>query len=249
MVDEAILLGSVASLAAGLATGAGALPVLFTTKVSDRMLDIMLGFSAGVMLAATSFSLIIPAIELSGPWVAVFGLVLGALVLHLLDRFLPQYHPIFGLEGPPSGLPRVWLFILAITIHNFPEGLAVGVSFGTGDVAGGLVIAMAIGLQNMPEGLAVALPLLREGYTRRKSLWYATLTGLVEPIGGLLGVALVSIFHPILPWGLSFAAGAMLFVVSDEMIPQSHLKWFEREATFGLISGFVIMMLLDCLFT
>ena len=245
MVDEAILLGSVASLAAGLATGAGALPVLFTTKVSDRMLDIMLGFSAGVMLAATSFSLIIPAIELSGPWVAVFGLVLGALVLHLLDRFLPQYHPIFGLEGPPSGLPRVWLFILAITIHNFPEGLAVGVSFGTGDVAGGLVIAMAIGLQNMPEGLAVALPLLREGYTRRKSLWYATLTGLVEPVGGLIGVALVSIAESLLPWGLAFAAGAMIFVVSDEIIPESHRKGFEREATFGLIVGFIVMMLLD----
>jgi ZIP family zinc transporter len=139
--------------------------------------------------------------------------------------------------------------VLAITIHNFPEGLAVGVSFGGGDVAAGFVIALAIGLQNMPEGLAVALPLLREGYTRRKALWYGTLTGLVEPVGGLLGVALISIFMPILPWGLSFAAGAMLFVVSDEMIPESHRKGFEREATFGLVAGFVIMMLLDSLFT
>ena len=124
----------------------------------------------------------------------------------------------------------------------------MGVSFGSGDIAAGLVVAIAIGLQNMPEGLAVALPLVREGYTRRRSLWYGTLTGLVEPIGGLLGVALVSIFHPILPWALAFAAGAMLFVVSDEMIPESHRKGFEREATFGLIAGFVIMMLLDSLF-
>jgi ZIP family zinc transporter len=122
-------------------------------------------------------------------------------------------------------------------------------SFGTGDVAAGMAVAMAIGLQNMPEGLAVALPLLREGYTRGKSLWYATLTGLVEPLGGLLGLALVSMFLPILPWGLSFAAGAMLFVVSDEMIPESHKKGFEREATFGLIGGFLLMMLLDCMFS
>jgi ZIP family zinc transporter len=201
------------------------------------------------MLAATSFSLIVPAIELSGPWVAVFGVVLGAFVLHLVDRSVPHLHPLLGAEGPPSKLPRVWLFVLAITIHNFPEGLAVGVSFGSGDVTAGLVIALAIGLQNMPEGLAVALPLLREGYSRGKSLWYGTLTGLVEPVGGLLGVALVSIFIPILPWGLAFAAGAMLFVVSDEMIPESHRKGFEREATFGLIAGFVVMMALDCMIT
>ena len=248
MNAEIIWLGSIASLAAGLATGAGAIPVLFTRRISDRFLDVMLGFSAGVMLAATSFSLIVPAIDLSGPWVAVFGVILGALVLHLVDRFIPHFHPLLGAEGPPSRLSKVWLFVLAITIHNFPEGLAVGVSFGVGDVGAGLIIALAIGLQNMPEGLAVALPLLREGYSRRKALWYGTLTGLVEPIGGLLGAALVSIFQPVLPWGLAFAAGAMLFVISDEMIPESHRKGFEREATFGLIAGFVIMMLLDCLF-
>ncbi|MCW3981336.1 MAG: ZIP family metal transporter [Candidatus Bathyarchaeota archaeon] len=249
MIEETVLLGSVVSLIAGLATGAGALPVLFTKKVSDRLLDVMLGFSAGVMLAATSFSLIVPAIDLSSPLIAALGIMLGAFVLHLIDRFIPHLHPTLGAEGPPSKLSKVWLFVIAITIHNFPEGLAVGVSFGSGNVAEGLVVAMAIGLQNMPEGLAVALPLLREGYSRRKSVWYGTLTGLVEPVGGLLGVALVSIFHPILPWALAFAAGAMLFIVSDEMIPESHRKGFEREATFGLVVGFVIMMLLDSLFT
>jgi ZIP family zinc transporter len=248
MDAEIIWFGLAASLLAGLATGAGALPVLFTKRISDKLLDVMLGFSAGVMLAATAFSLIVPAIDLSGPFVVVFGVILGALVLHLIDRFVPHFHPALGAEGPPSRLSKVWLFVLAITIHNFPEGLAVGVSFGGGDVAAGLVIAMAIGVQNMPEGLAVALPLVREGYSRRKSLVYGTLTGLVEPLGGLLGVALVSIFQPVLPWGLAFAAGAMLFVVSDEMIPESHKKGFEREATFGLIAGFVFMMLLDTLF-
>jgi ZIP family zinc transporter len=248
MSIEIIWVGFAASLIAGLATGAGALPVLFTKRVSDKLLDVMLGFSAGVMLAATSFSLIVPAIDISGPFVAVLGIILGALVLHLIDRFVPHFHPALGAEGPPSRMSKVWLFVLAITIHNFPEGLAVGVSFGGGDMAAGLVIAMAIGLQNMPEGLAVALPLVREGYSRRKSLLYGTLTGLVEPLGGLLGVALVSIFQSVLPWGLAFAAGAMLFVVSDEMIPESHRKGFEREATFGLIAGFVVMMLLDTLF-
>jgi ZIP family zinc transporter len=201
------------------------------------------------MLAATFFSLIVPSIDLSNVWVAVAGIVLGAITLHLVDRFIPHFHPALGMEGPSSRLSRVWLFALAITIHNFPEGLAVGVSFGTGDIAAGLVVALAIGLQNMPEGLAVALPLLREGYSKRKSLWYGTLTGLVEPVGGLLGVALVSIFSSILPWALAFAAGAMLFVVSDEIIPESHRKGFEREATFGLVAGFIVMMLLDCLFT
>jgi ZIP family zinc transporter len=248
MIDEIVLLGSVASLVAGLATGFGALPVLFTKRVSDKLLDVMLGFAAGVMLAATSFSLLVPSIDLGGPWIAVIGLLLGAVVLHLIDRFIPHFNPAFGVEGPPSELSRIWLFVLAITIHNFPEGLAVGVSFGSGDVATGLVVATAIGLQNMPEGLAVALPLLREGYSRRRALWYGTLTGLVEPLGGLLGVAIVAISQPLLPWGLAFAAGAMLFVIADEVIPESHKKGYAREATFGLIAGFVIMMLLDVIF-
>jgi ZIP family zinc transporter len=248
LIEDIVLLGTVASLIAGLATGAGALPVLFTKQVSDKLLDVMLGFSAGVMLAATSFSLIVPALGLSGPLVVVVGLVLGAVVLHLMDRFVPHLHPALGVEGSSSQLSSVWLLVLAITIHNFPEGLAVGVSFGSGNVATGLVVATAIGLQNIPEGLAVALPLLREGYSQRRSFWIGLLTGLVEPLGGLLGVALVAIFHPILPWALAFAAGAMLFVVSDEMIPASHRKGFEREATFGLILGFVVMMLLDYAF-
>jgi ZIP family zinc transporter len=244
---DVFLVGFTASLLAGLATGLGALPVLFTRKISDKLLDVLLGFSAGVMLAATAFSLLVPAVDSGGPLIAVSGVALGAVSLHLIDRFVPHFHPVSGPEGPSSKLPRVWLFVIAITIHNFPEGLAVGMGFGSGDVAAGLVVAVAIALQNMPEGLAVALPLIREGYSRRKSLGYATLTGLVEPLGGLLGLVLVSFFLPFQPLGLAFAGGAMLFVVSDEMIPESHRKGFEREATFGLIAGFVLMMLLDCM--
>jgi len=246
---EIIWFGLVASLLAGLATGVGALPVLLMRRVSDRLLNSMLGFSAGIMLAATFFSLLDPAIELGGVWIAVFGIMLGAVALHLADRFIPHFHPVSGTEGPSSRLSRVWLFALAVTIHNFPEGLAVGVSFGGGDVTTGLVVAMAIGLQNMPEGLAVALPLLGEGYSKRRSLWYATLTGLAEPVGGFLGVTLVYIFHSILSWALAFAAGAMLFVISDEVIPETHRKGFERGATFSLIVGFIVMMLLDCILT
>lgn len=244
-----IFLGLLASLAAGLSTGLGALPVLLLKKVSDKVLDVMLGFAAGVMLAASSFSLLIPAIELSNVWTVTLGFSMGALMIHIIDRYTPHAHIWAGREGPESPkLSGLMLMVIAIAIHNFPEGLAVGVSFGGGDTARGLLVALAIGLQNMPEGLAVAFPLYREGYTRTKSLWIATLTGLVEPVGGLLGVALVSLAEPILPWGLAFAAGAMVFVVSDEMIPESHRKGFEREATFGLIVGFLVMMVLDTYF-
>ena len=245
---DIVTLGLLASLLAGLATGFGALPILITKNVSERLLDVMLGFSAGVMLAATSFSLIIPALEIGGVFVGVFGLTLGALTVHLIDRFIPHAHLISGFEGPSTRLSRIWLFIIAMIIHNFPEGVAVGVSFGIGDSSSGMAVALAIGLQNMPEGLAVAMPLMREKYSRVRALWYATLTGLVEPVGGLLGVILVSASHAFLPWGLSFAAGAMLFVVSDEMIPESHRREFAREATLGLISGFILMMFLDTIF-
>ena len=161
MLMELIYIGFIASLLAGLATGAGALPIILVRRVPDSILDILLGFAAGIMLAATAFSLLVPAIELSGSLISAVNFGIGTLAIHLIDRFVPHLHPVAGAEGPPSRLARVWLMIIAITIHNFPEGLAVGVSFGTGDIASGLIIATAIGLQNMPEGLAVALPLLR----------------------------------------------------------------------------------------
>lgn len=244
--------GLLASLAAGLATGAGALPALFFKDVPDRVMNTLLGGAAGVMLAATSFSLIVPGIEHGnilwpgyGVYAVAVGLLLGAFALDLVNRVLPHEHFILGHEGPDSRIRRIWLFVIAITIHNFPEGLAVGVGFGSGDMASGTSLAIGIGLQNMPEGLAVALPLLGLGYSRTKAISIALMTGLVEPVGGLLGVAAVSIFYPVLPFGMAFAAGAMLFVISDEIIPETHFKGRSRLATFGLIVGFVIMMSLD----
>ncbi len=251
LMDNVTLLGLTASMAAGLATAAGALPVFFLRReLPARVLDTLLGFAAGVMLAATSFSLIIPAIEKGGGGVrgaglAVLGILLGGFFLDAADRFFPHQHPGTGREGRQSSLRKIWLFVIAITIHNFPEGMAVGVGFGDGDIGNGLSLALGIGLQNIPEGLAVALALQREGYTRGRLFLVALLTGLVEPVGGLVGVVLVQAARPLLPLALSFAAGAMLFVVSDEIIPETHTGGFHRSATFGVLFGFVIMMFLD----
>ncbi len=243
-----VLLGFLATIGTGLATGIGALPVLFTRNVCDRLLDGMLGFAAGVMLAATAFSLLVPAIELGGVGITVLGLLAGAAFLGFVDRIIPHTHFLSGHEGPSSRLRRIWLLIFAITLHNFPEGLAVGVGFGSGNVSAGLVLAIAIGLQNMPEGLAVALPLAREGYSRWRALTYAFLSGLAEPVAGLIGVIAVQYVRPFLPFGLAFAAGAMLFVVSDEIIPETHRRGYQGVATGGVVLGFVLMMTLDNLF-
>ncbi|MBE9528011.1 MAG: ZIP family metal transporter [Proteobacteria bacterium] len=250
-----VYLGFIASLAAGVATGVGALPVLFVRNISQRLQDAMLGFGAGVMLAATSFSLIVPGIEAahttygSEPGAALIigvGMFIGGFFLWLSDKYSPHEHFISGPEGAdPKNLKRVWLFIIAITLHNFPEGLAVGVGFGSGDIANGVALAVGIGLQNLPEGLVVAIALIGERYSISRALFIALLTGLVEPIGGVIGAGVVSIAAPLLPWGLGFAAGAMLFVISDEIIPESHRKGFEKEATIGVMIGFVVMMFLD----
>ncbi|HOI12095.1 MAG TPA: ZIP family metal transporter [Myxococcota bacterium] len=244
-------LGLLASLAAGLMSGVGALPILFVRQVSRRTQDVMMGFGAGVMLAATSFSLIVPAIDAGGGGVraaliVVAGMALGAVFLWLSDRYSPHEHFIKGPEGSdPHRLRRIWLFVIAITLHNFPEGLAVGVGFGGHDVGNGMSLAVGIGLQNLPEGLVVALALLTERYSVRDALLIATLTGLVEPIGGVIGAGVVSVAQPVLPWGLAFAAGAMLFVVSDEIIPESHRMEHAKAATVGVMIGFLVMMFLD----
>jgi ZIP family zinc transporter len=255
LVSETIVLGIVGSLLAGVATGFGALPILLKRNFSRRTLDIMLGFAAGVMLAASSFSLLVPALEdpIVNDWtdvltVVVLGFTLGGIFVHLADKYVPHAHFKKGVEGPSSAMARVWLLILAITIHNFPEGLAVGVAFGVEDHLTGISVAVAIGLQNMPEGLAVAAPLVREGYPRGKAILLALATGLVEPIGGTLGVSIVAIAAFLLPYGLAFAAGAMIFVVGDEMIPESHSSGNARVATWGILVGFVIMMTLDNIF-
>ena len=266
-----IWLGIIASLCAGLATGVGSIPIFFTRKISKKILDLLLGTAAGVMLAATSFSLIIPAIEkggggVAGATIALIGILCGGLFIDIIDKFFPDTNLLSnavngnGHNGTDNNsasnaasnaafnprLRKVWLFVFAITVHNFPEGLAVGVGFGDGDIINGLSLAVGIGLQNLPEGLAVALPLLRENYSKGKAFLIALCTGLVEPIGGLLGVALVQIFRPILPFALAFAAGAMLFVISHEIIPETqHQEGHSKLATHALLVGFVVMMFLD----
>ncbi|MCS7179154.1 MAG: ZIP family metal transporter [Anaerolineae bacterium] len=243
--ENLLLMGISGTLLTGFATGVGALPVLFIRRVPERVLDALLGFAAGVMLAATAFSLIVPAIALGGIGPAAGGILMGALFLAALDHILPHTHFIKGAEGPASHLRRVWLLVIAITLHNFPEGLAVGVGFGSGRLSEALVLMVAIGLQNMPEGLAVALPLVRERWPRGRALLYALGSGMAEPVAGLLGVLAVTLMHALLPWGLAFAAGAMLYVVSDEIIPETHSRGFEMEGTWGVIVGFLVMMVLD----
>ncbi|HYA36762.1 MAG TPA: ZIP family metal transporter [Candidatus Methylomirabilis sp.] len=253
--DERIAYGAVASLAAGLATAAGALPIFATRSISQRAQDTMLGFGAGVMLAATSFSLIVPGVETAQTlWgsrgvaagIAAAGMLAGALFLWAADRFVPHEHFIKGTEGADGRrIKQIWLFVFAITLHNFPEGLAVGVAFGGGEHAEAASLATGIGIQNMPEGLAVALALMTVGYSRLVAFALAAATGLVEPLAGLLGATVVTFTHPLLPFALTFAAGAMLFVISHEIIPESHRHGHEQSATLGVTGGFVTMMLLD----
>lgn len=250
-----VVLGFLGSLAAGLMTAVGALPALFGKAVSRQTTDIMLGFAAGVMLAATFFSLLAPAVEIAGgqydmavmpALVAVVGVVLGAGVIMVFDERLPHEHFISGREGPEAAeLRRIWLFVFAITLHNAPEGMAVGVGFGSGDVATGMQIALGIGLQNAPEGLAVAVALMSKNYDRRYAFLVAALTGLVEPVAGVMAAFAVSLFSALLPWTMAFAAGAMLFVISHEIIPETHRYGHQKRATQGLLLGFVLMMALD----
>lgn len=251
------VLGAAGSLIAGLFTGVGALPVLLGKGIGPRMQNTLLGFAAGVMLAATVFSLIIPGIDhgerlYGGATNAVLivsvGILIGGLVIALINRYAPHEHFISGREGVDwLHLRRLWLFVVAITLHNFPEGLAVGVSFAGHDIANGIALSTGIGLQNIPEGLAVAVALMSAGYGRMVSVGIATATGLVEPIGGMIGAAAVSIAAPVLPLGLAFAAGAMLFVISNEIIPETNRKGYASVATSGLMIGFVVMMQLDVL--
>lgn len=253
---EIVVIGFLASILAGLATGVGALPALFFREISRPLFNSLLGAAAGVMLAATAFSLLVPGIDFGeqvwpgkGLWVVSVGMLLGAIFLHVADKKLPHLHFDAVADESLDSLQKISLFIIAITIHNFPEGMSVGVSFGSGDMNNGLVLSIAIALQNLPEGLAVALPLVGLGYNRWKAVAIATLTGLVEPIGGLLGITMVTIFSSILPVAMGFAAGAMLFVISEEIIPETHAQGRSRIATFSLMLGFIIMMILDRMLT
>ena len=252
LFGKIVVIGFVASILAGLATGAGALPVLYFKNISDKLFSSLLGGAAGVMLAATAFSLLNPGIDFGnqlwpgkGIYIVSAGMLLGAFFLHYADHQLPHVHFDAVVDTQINSMRKIWLFIIAITIHNFPEGMSVGVSFGSGDMKNGLVLAIAIAMQNIPEGLAVALPLVGLGYNRWRAVGVALATGLVEPVGGLLGITMVTLFQSVLPIAMGFAAGAMLFVISEEIIPETHAKGRSRYATYSLMAGFIIMMIVD----
>jgi ZIP family zinc transporter len=231
----------IATLGTYLLTAMGTLPVLFFRRAPRRMMDALMGGAGGVMVAASCWSLLQPAIEMSGTWPAVVGLTLGGLFIFLLDQALPHLHPEFpdeaSLEGPRSSWRRAVLLMVAITIHNIPEGLAVGVAFGAGNVGAALALAIGIGLQNIPEGLAIALPLRREGMSRLKAFWYGQLSATVEPLAGVAGCILVLLARPILPYAMAFAAGAMLYVVVEELLPETTRQGNTDVATLGFLSG------------
>ncbi len=245
-------------------TAAGAALVFFVREEHRKLLDVMLGFTGGVMIAASFWSLLAPSIEMAEGgtlpvWFpAAVGFVLGAVFLRLADRILPHIHlgtPIEEAEGVETHWRRTTLLVLAITLHNIPEGLAVGVAFGaaayglgSGTIATAIALAIGIGIQNFPEGLAVAMPLRRGGLSRLRSFSYGQLSGVVEPVAGVLGAATVLAWQPLLPYALSFAAGAMIFVVIEEVIPESQSRGNADAATMGTVSGFVVMMILDVAF-
>ncbi|MBU8933932.1 MAG: ZIP family metal transporter [candidate division Zixibacteria bacterium] len=242
-------------------TAAGAALVFSMKDLKRSTMDAMLGFAAGVMIAASCWSLLIPSIEMAEDWSlpawipATVGFLLGASFLRLVDRFLPHLHPGMATqqaEGVKTRWQRTTLLVLAITLHNIPEGLAVGVAFGaaaagldSATLAGAVALAIGIGIQNFPEGTAVSMPLRREGFSRAKSFWYGQLSGVVEPMAGVLGAALVLVARPILPYALSFAAGAMIFVVIEDLVPESQTGGHSHAATWGAIIGFAVMMTLD----
>jgi ZIP family zinc transporter len=245
-------------------TAFGASLIFLTRDVNQRLLDGLLGFASGVMIAASFWSLLEPAIELSHDmnvpvWVpAAVGFLLGGLFLFLVDKLLPHLH--MGMEmGEAEGLKSSWrrsvLLITAITLHNIPEGLAVGVAFGAAaanvegaSIASAIALAVGIGLQNFPEGLAVSAPLRREGWPRGRAFFYGQLSGIVEPIAGVIGAALTILMRPLLPYALAFAAGAMIYVVAEELIPATKCEGHSDIPTLGVMLGFAVMMILDVAF-
>jgi ZIP family zinc transporter len=244
-----------ASFLAGMATGLGALAVLVVQRLSRTMDDILLSVAAGIMLAASFFSLILPGIEQAtrqfdsevlAVLVVIIGLMGGAVLLWSLNHWVPHEHLHMGREGPEGvRIKRIWLFVFAITLHNLPEGMAVGVAMMQQDIAAGMTLALGIGLQNIPEGLAVSVALISVGYRTRMALGVGVASGLVEPVGGLFSALLVWLAAPLLSLFLGLAAGAMLYVISDEIIPETHRRSESSHVTFSLLGGFALMMFLD----
>jgi ZIP family zinc transporter len=248
-----VLAAGLAGLGTWFLTALGALGVFATRTPSRRTFDIMLGFAGGVMVAASCWSLLIPAIDTGGLAPAMTGLLGGALFLFVLDKVLPHLHPqhthAVGAEGPSVSWEHSMLLVVAITLHNIPEGLAIGVAFGGGDFGAATALAIGIGLQNIPEGLAVSLPLRREGLSRIRAFWYGQLSALVEPVAAASGAALVQSVSVLLPYALAFAAGAMLYVVVEELVPEVARGGNVDHGTLGFMLGFAAMVTLDNAFS
>ena len=241
------------AIGVGGATVIGAIIGFIFKKFSHKFSDIVLSFAAGVMLAAAVLGLVLPSLEYGGKYgllITVAGIFAGALCLNLIDKLVPHLHKLAGADietHPNANLSRVLLFVTAIAIHNLPEGIAAGVGFGSGDTAQALIIAGGIALQNIPEGMVIIGPMLAAGVKPRKTLLLAMLTGVVEVIGTLIGYFAVSLASAILPFALAFAGGTMLYVISDEMIPETHAHGSERGATYALLVGFCVMLVTDVL--
>ncbi|MBQ9079655.1 MAG: ZIP family metal transporter [Clostridia bacterium] len=241
------------ALGVGGATVIGAVIGFIFKKISHKFSDIVLSFAAGVMLAAAVLGLILPSLDYGGKYgliVTVVGIFAGALCLNLIDKLVPHLHRLVGTDIEPhnnAALSKVLLFVTAIAIHNLPEGIAAGVGFGSGDTSQALIIAGGIALQNIPEGMVIIGPMLASGVTPRKTFVCAMLTGVVEVVGTLIGYFAVSVSSAILPFALAFAGGTMLYVISDEMIPETHAHGNERGATYALLVGFCIMLVTDVL--
>lgn len=239
----------IATVGTYLLTAIGTLPVLFFRSAPRRLMDAMMGFAAGVMVAASCWSLLVPAMEAGGVLAATVGLLAGAAFLYAADQMLPHLHAEFPeeavLEGPHVAWRQSALLMLAMTLHNFPEGMAVGVSFGGSDIGAATALAIGIGLQNVPEGLAIALPLRRGGMSPGRAFFWGQLSAVVEPVAGVLGAALVLISAAWLPYGMAAAAGAMLYVVVEELLPETVRSGTADVATLGFIVGFAVMMALD----
>ena len=241
------------ALGVGGATVIGAILGFLFKNISHKFSDIVLGFAAGVMLAAAVLGLIVPSLELGGNlaiFITVAGIFVGALCLNLIDRLVPHLHRLMGVdqESHPDGsekVSKILLFVLAIAIHNLPEGIAAGVGFGSGNEGEALTIAGGIALQNIPEGMVIIAPMLAAGIGKGRTFLVAAMTGVVEVVGTLLGYLAVSLSTAILPFALAFAGGTMLYVISDEMIPETHAHGSERGATYALLVGFCVMLVVD----
>lgn len=244
------------AIGVGFATIFGSIIGFALKKIPHKFNDIVLSFAAGIMLAAAVLGLIVPAVEysngISGLLIVIIGIMCGAVFLSLMDKVVPHLHNIAGVDKETHAenamhLNKVILFVLAIAIHNLPEGIAAGVSFGTGNIEDAITVSSGIALQNIPEGMVIIAPMLNAGVPKSRAFVIALLTGLVEVLGTMIGYFVVSVSVAILPFALAFAGGTMLYVISDEMIPETHSHGFEKGATYSLLAGFCVMLAMSVL--